>query len=416
MPTTKPRRSALETATSRRRLEPRKKPYWITISPGIALGYRRNQGGVGTWSVRVAESGSEWVKRIAHADDLEAASPPHILNYWMALDAARLLARRQPGAAADESRPLTVAEALDKYADDLRSRGADQYNATRARFHLTGALLSKPVSMLSAGELRKWRDTLSARGLSPATVNRTRTVLRAALELVASLDHRIGNRDAFRLGLKGLPNATKARRMVLPDADVLRIVEAAYQEDRALGLLVEVLAQTGARISQATRLRCSDLQPDRHDPRLLMPTSFKGRGQKERQHVPVPITTSLAALLKHARGNRAADARLLLRHNGTAWRPKGNDYVRLFREAVRRAGLDHQITSYTLRHSSIARSLIKGVPTSIVARTHDTSTKEIEAHYAAFIADFSDSLSRKALLQPGPPTADNVVTLPGGRP
>jgi integrase len=46
----------------------------------------------------------------------------------------------------------------------------------------------------------------------------------------------------------------------LPDADVLRLVEAAYQEDRAFGVLIEVLAQTGARISQAARLTCGDLR------------------------------------------------------------------------------------------------------------------------------------------------------------
>src|SRR6516165_7888569 len=67
-----------------------------TISPGIHLGYRRNAG-AGTWSVRVADSGAEWVKRIAVADDLEPASPPHVLSYWQAIDVARSLARRQPG-------------------------------------------------------------------------------------------------------------------------------------------------------------------------------------------------------------------------------------------------------------------------------------------------------------------------------
>jgi hypothetical protein len=67
----KPRAARLETPTARRRLEVRKKPYWITISPGIALGYRRNAGS-GTWSVRSTDGhGSDWIKRIALADDLE---------------------------------------------------------------------------------------------------------------------------------------------------------------------------------------------------------------------------------------------------------------------------------------------------------------------------------------------------------
>src|SRR5262245_65306935 len=118
----KPRNARLESATARRKLAVRKKPYWTTISPGIALGYRRNEG-AGTWSVRVADGGAEWVKKLALADDLEPASPPAVLNYWQAVNAARALARRQPGAADDESRPVTVSEALTLYEKDLLARG-----------------------------------------------------------------------------------------------------------------------------------------------------------------------------------------------------------------------------------------------------------------------------------------------------
>ena len=66
----KPRNAKLESATARRKLGVRKKPYYIRLSPGIALGYRRNAG-AGTWTVRVAEGGAEWIKKIALADDLE---------------------------------------------------------------------------------------------------------------------------------------------------------------------------------------------------------------------------------------------------------------------------------------------------------------------------------------------------------
>ena len=51
-----------------------------------------------------------------------------------------------------------------------------------------------------------------------------------------------------------------------------------------------------------------------------------------------------------------------------------------------------------------------------MAKLHDTSSREIEAHYAAHILDVTgDVLSRKGLLRPDTPTADNVVTLSSGR-
>jgi integrase len=413
----KPRAAKLETATARRRLPARRKPYYTTISPGIALGYRRNIGG-GSWSARCTSQGADWIKRIGLADDLEPADGKHVLTYWQAIDVARALARRQPGAD-DANRPVTVDEALDRYQRDLDSRGADAQNANRVRRHLTPALATKPVALLTMNDLRHWRDGLVSKGVAPATINRTRAGLRAALELAASLDDRITNRNAFRSGLKGLPGGKNARRVVLPDADVLCIVEAAYQEDRAFGVLVQVLAETGARVSQAARLRCADLQADRADPRLLMPTSYKGRGQKEKQQVPVPITATLAALLAELKGDRPDDAPLLPKSDGSRWLEiNKSEHWNLFRAVAERAGFDPDvITSYALRHSSICRALLSGVPVSVVAKLHDTSSREIEAHYTAHILDVTgDVLSRKGLLRPEAPTADNVVMLPGRRP
>jgi integrase len=413
----KPRAGKLENATARRRLEVRRKPYYATISPGIQLGYRRNIGG-GSWSVRCIGQGADWIKKIALADDLEPADGTHVLTYWQAIDVARALARGHPGAD-DANRPVTVSEALDRYQRDLESRGADAQNANRVRRHLSPTLATKPVALLTMNDLRHWRDDLVSKGVTPATINRTRAGLRAALELSASLDDRITNRNAFRSGLKGLPGGKNARRVVLPDADVLRIVQVAYEHDRAFGILIEVLAQTGARISQAARLKCGDLQADGSDPRLLVPTSYKGgRGQKEREHVAVPITISLAVLLNKLRGDRPHDAPLLIKADGTRWleRNKAEQWI-IFRTVAEHAGFNpDEITTYALRHSSICRLLLKGVPVSVVARLHDTSSDEIEAHYAAYILDVAGTLSRKALLQIEVPDGDNVVPLPGRRP
>jgi len=413
----KPRAPKLETATARRRLDVRKKPYWTAISPGIHLGYRRNAGS-GTWSVRVADSGAEWVKRIALADDLEPASPPAVLNYWSAIDAARALARRQPGEAIDESRPLTVSEALTLYEKDLISRGGSPYNSKHARLHLPASILSKPVVMLGATELTKWRDSLLAKGLAPSTVNRTKTGLRAALELAAKHDPRIGNQRAWKVGLAALPDSHRARNIILDDATARRVVAAAYEHDRALGLMTETAAVTGARLSQMARLEVGDLQADRAEPRLLMPCSAKGRMRNKRhERRPVPITQSLAAVLKQEAKGRPADAPLLLRSNGERWgHGRSRHHRNDFRAVVEAAGLDpDEVTLSALRHSSIVRQLVANTPIRIVATLHDTSVKMIERTYSRYIAEHTDALARKALLQIEPPPSGKVVPLAGRR-
>jgi integrase len=146
----------------------------------------------------------------------------------------------------------------------------------------------------------------------------------------------------------------------------------------------------------------------------MMPTSYKGSGQKERQHVPVPITVGLAALLSELRACRPHDAPLLLKSDGTRWQETNkSEHWNIFRTVAARAGFDpDEITSYALRHSSICRALLKGVPVSVVAKLHDTSSREIESHYGAFIADFADNVARQGLLKP-PVVADNVIPLKG---
>jgi integrase len=411
----KPRASSLEAATSRRKLHVAKRPVWIRLAPGIALGYRRNEG-AGTWSVRVTGNGGQWIKRLALADDLEPAAPPAVLSYWQALEAARALARQQPDAPVDDSRPVTVAEALDRYELDLKARGASIYNARMPRRHLTPALLSKPVQLLGAAELKRWRDSLLGK-MERASINRVLKCVRAALALAEAHDPRIKNAAERKIGLGGLPDAARARNVILADDQVRAIVAAAYERDRALGLYVEVLAILGTRPSQAARLTVADLIADKA-PRLLVPRSGKGgsrnRMERKTQQVPVPITVALAHRLQAAAAGRPANAPLLLQSDGATWEAGSTAYRADMREVVAAAGLDPDVvTMYALRHSSIVRQLLLNVPIRIVAASHDTSVAAIEAHYSRHISAHSDDLSRRALLADAPMAADNVIALKG---
>ncbi len=411
----KPRSSTLESATARRKLAARKKPFWCKIAPGVHVGYRRCEG-PGTWSVRRNEGTVSWIKRIALADDFEPAAPPTVLSFWQAQEEARKLARQAPGAPVDESRPLSVGEALDAYKLDLLARGASPYNAMTVRGHLPAVLLAKPVALLGAGELKRWRDGLIGK-MAPASINRLLKSLRAAFALAAECDGRIANKDARKVGLQGLPDATRARNVILPDSDVRRLVAAAYDHDDALGLLCEVLAQSGARPSQAARLVVGDLEVDPKKPRLMMPRSAKGgsRNRVERKALrfPVPIPLGLAQRLQQAAKDRPDDAPLLLQGDGKSWEAGSDAYRDDLRIVVASAGFDcDTVTAYCFRHSSIVRQLLLNVPIRVIASTHDTSVAMIEAHYSKHIAEYSDDLSRRALL-PDAPLGDNVVAIAG---
>jgi integrase len=171
------------------------------------------------------------------------------------------------------------------------------------------------------------------------------STLKAALNYAAGLDERIANAKAWAVGLKPFRDAFVSRNTILSDGQVAAIVEQAYRISDTFGLLVEVLAVTGARCSQIARLAT-----------LMMPSSCKGRSSKSR-----PPTSLMAA--------------------------------------ARAAGCDpNSVTPYALRHSAIVREIVAGIPIRIVAASHDTSVAMIERTYSKHVANHSDALIRRTLL------------------
>jgi integrase len=188
-------------------------------------------------------------------------------------------------------------------------------------------------------------------------------------------------------------------------------------EDTDLGLLVAVLAATGARFSQVARLTVADVL-DGPEPRLMMPASRKGQKAGRRaQHYPCAVSPDLIALLRTATEGRRGSDPLLLRwawklapgnkSKGTRrqwvqdkrvpWR-EAYEMTKPWRTAVTLAGLPPETEPYRLRDASIIRGLRAGFPTRLVAQLHDTSAEMIERYYTPHIADALGDLARKAVV------------------
>ncbi|HLO75473.1 MAG TPA: hypothetical protein VK196_03345 [Magnetospirillum sp.] len=300
---------------------------------------------------------------------------------------------------------LSVAQALDGYEADLTIRNGDIGNASRARKHLPESLLNTAVADLTVADLQSWRNSLAGT-LAPATINRVMTPLKAALNLAADADEgrTIRSRAPWEIGLSSLADAEEARNVVINDAVIAALIGAAYAENTAFGLFVEVAAVTGSRASQIAALVVDDLQAT-GEPRLMMPTSKKGRGVKAVRRQPIPIPVALAEKLRLACHGRSGAAPLVPRPSGGAF-TTSNDHVRPWSRIRKAANLKPEaiapytledITLYALRHSSIVRQILRGVPLRVVAALHDTSVAMIERNYSRYIAGQADAIARAAL-------------------
>ena len=269
--------SALESRSARLRLKVRRRPYsGPSLARGISLMYRRNKTN-GTWVLKASDGhGAYWTKAFALADDFEDADAKNVLTFYQAQDQQRswraaMMAGRQR---ADHRR--WRAEGLQVAI--WSPRNANPYNAEWPRCTSPARCWPSRWRCSRATELKKWRDGLLGT-MAPSTINRLCRCLCAALEQAAQHDKRIQNRDAWETGLAGLPNAQEARNVVLSDDKVREFVAAAYALDHQFGLLTDTLAITGARPSQAVRLRVEDLHDHPVRPKLMMPKSAKGGGR-----------------------------------------------------------------------------------------------------------------------------------------
>lgn len=387
----------LQTPAARRKLAWKAKPYVVTIERGVALGYRVNKKGPNTWAVRLADGDrSANFETFAVADDEQSVSAGEtVLSYAQAhAEAVRLSKLREPKSAKrDEHKIETFSDAVGAYERFLSASGRCLKNSKRIRANAPAWLAAKRVRELTITDFENWVEELRTRErpAQPDTIVRLGKVVKAALNYAAVKDPRISNAKAWKLGFKGVKETRGSRNaQVISDAQVQAVMAACYQHEAAFGLYVQVVAETGARPSQVSKLNVGDLEFGKGGHAyLMMPPSLKGH-KLSPQVADVPITAELARRLREASAGRAADEPLLLRRDGRRWQDTSDtDYAERFKIVAKRlveAGvLDKLITIYALRHSAIVRWIFAGVTMIEVAKRAETSIGELQKTYALYI-------------------------------
>lgn len=421
----------LQDRSARARLARRQNPYWRMVSEGRHLGYYKGARG-GTWIARYRPPGAvgNGIKlALGVADDIGDANGDTVLNWKQALDkAVHWFELQEKGGAETALNPdITVGEAVESYIAVRNARRitqagrevlSDATSNLRRNVLDDSRLAGLPLASLTEADLKAWQVRSLRRR---TTIQRIVNDLKAALNR-SWVEHRRALPNdlpvVIKLGLAIEPGdvrRAKARtNQILTDDQIRRVIAAALALDEDFGRLVVLLAATGARFAQISRMCVADVQPEQS--RVMVPESYKGRKQAA-TYIRVQVGADTLAILAPAIEGRPATAPLLERwrhvqvkaadrRNACKLWERGSrgpwstasEMSRLWSRACADAELPPTTIPYALRHSSIVRGLRLGLPIRLVAAIHDTSVAMIERHYSRWITEGLDELAARAVV------------------
>lgn len=385
------RGTALDSRTSRLKLEARTDPYWVVLEKGRSLGYRKGKRG-GEWVARYHDPLAKPRMRyhgLGSADDLADADGAGVLDYAQAQEAARAWFKVARAEALGERTPgiITVARAVEEYLDDRKRAGAKTAGRMRWDFdaHVIPTLGDTAVERMTPKRVQDWMDAVASAGrrvrgveqeageLRRSSANRMWTNLRAALNLAAK-NHKI---PPTWKGAKGYPGADQARVRWLNAEEQARLIEAIQEDD--FRRLIQGAIATGAREGELFRLVVRDFDPVKGQ--LWIAPGKTGNGRW------IVLESKDAEMFKAwTEGREPGDPifprttykRRYKRSDG-AW--KKASVLRDLETYCEKAKIE-RLTFHEFRHTYASALVNRGVPLVFVAaQLGHKDTKMVEKHY-----------------------------------
>jgi integrase len=418
------RNAKLDSRSARAKLLLRREPYWVVISKGCAVGYRKGNSG-GTWIARYRDdSGKQHYNALGAADDamdadggglsLTYADAQRIADQWF-----KLAARGFEGPA-PKSGPYTVRDAITDYLAAYRRRAGKAESILKNN---TDALIipdlgDLPIAKLTRRRIETWHQKLAETGARlrtkagkdqkframddsaetvrrrRSTANRVLTVLKAALNHAFN-ERRIASDEAWR-PVKPFREVNAARVRYLSDDEALRLVNAATAEFRPL---VKAALLTGCRYGELTALTASDYNADAGTVHIRISKSGKPRH--------VVLTDEGRRFFARMALGKPADGLLFTGKNGAPW-GKSHQH-RPFKSACVAAKVA-DLTFHELRHTYASRLAMNAVPLAVIAaQLGHSDTRMVEKHYGHMSPSYVAETVRSAFGDMGIEPKDSNV-------
>lgn len=366
--------SAIKLAGDRKKLAPRREPYWNRIRAGCYLGYRKLTDETGTWIARWRnDEGDQKYKALGS-----------FANYDDAADKAKEWFEQCTGGSTEI---VTVEQACRLYVEDRRTeKGEKTAVDTEGRFRrlVYGTKFGRiKLPSLRTLHITNWRNALvkrddedddededpDAERRAKDSANRNLATLKAALNYAYRMGLTVSTAQWDRV--EAYKGVSKRRDVSLTMTDRKKLVAAASPD---LTTFLQAMLLTGCRPGELASCTVGDLDPAG----LLTVTGKTGRRT-------IPISPKALRLLRGAAGDRDAGEPLLTRLGALAWDRFA--WREQFKDARRAAGLPETVVMYSLRHVAISEMLVSGMDPMTVSKIAGTSIEMISRHYGHLIRD-----------------------------
>jgi len=254
-----------------------------------------------------------------------------------------------------------------------------QIYAGYIRLHVLPVLGSVPLRKLRVADMERWYATLGDKGLSPASIRKAHTIVRAALAQAV----RWGWVPSNVAALARPPLVPKAVVATPTPAAVRRILTVARERNPELAVYLHVAAVTGARPGEVCGLRWSDIDLDEQElyiSRRILEVKPQPKVQdltKTGKTRRIPLDAATIEMLVGLRrdrehlaetlGTRLASEAYVFSDtiDGSGfWRPDSTS--RRFRKLRDDHGLDN-VTLYSLRHQAATTMIDNGIDARTVS-------------------------------------------------
>lgn len=378
-------RAQIDTLAKRKKLAPRREPYWHKLGKGCFLGFRKTKDTHGTWVGRTQKGQNKKYTSLGSDNELTFEGASSNALRWF---------KAAPFDNQPEKIDYTIRMAVNDYIAHLKIHNSEDaaYRAQKQLYkHLIPKLGDIKLQSLKTVEFKKWRESLittrsdSKKAITKSTSNRILSSAKASFNIALENEHI--HSDSGWKKVTAFVGADKCRDLFLSKKQVALLLNKSQGD---FHLLVKAHLLTGTRPGELSNTTVKDF--DKNNGTLFI----DGKTGTRNTYLQDSAFDLISELVK-----KKKKTQLIFEDNNAKWTKKSwgdqlKDIVKanslsnntddtLSPSEIENQSLPTDTIMYSLRHYHISQAILAGLPLLLIAENCGTSVKIIEKNYGKFI-------------------------------